>query len=63
MDEPAEDGEPAVRRVAFHHDPQALMAQLEAGATQLEELAFSVPDRPCTAEFRREAGELSVRVL
>jgi radical SAM superfamily enzyme YgiQ (UPF0313 family) len=63
MDEPAEDGQPAVRRVGFHHDPQALMAQLEAGATQLEELAFSVPARACTAEFRREAGELSVRVL
>jgi radical SAM superfamily enzyme YgiQ (UPF0313 family) len=53
----------AVRRVAFHHDPRVLMAQIEAGATQLEDLAFSVPAQPCEAEFALAEGELVLRVL
>lgn len=56
-------GEGAARRAAFHHDPRALMAQLEAGATTLEELIFGVPPGPCEAEFSLEDGELAVRVL
>jgi radical SAM superfamily enzyme YgiQ (UPF0313 family) len=60
MDDP---GEAAARRVVFRHDPRSLMAQLEAGATTLEELIFSVPPGPCEAEFNLEDGELAVRVL
>lgn len=60
MDDP---GEAASRRVAFRHDPRSLMAQLEAGATRLEELIFSVPPGPCEAEFNLEDGVLAVRVL
>jgi hypothetical protein len=50
-------------RATFHHDPRVLMAQIEAGATQLEELAFSVPVMPCEAEFSLAEGELVLRVL
>lgn len=60
MDDP---GEAAARRVVFRHDPRSLMAQLEAGATRLEELIFSVPPGPCEAEFNLEDGVLAVRVL
>jgi radical SAM superfamily enzyme YgiQ (UPF0313 family) len=62
MDEPG-DAAPAVRRVSFHHDPRELMAQIEVGTTQLEELAFSVPAMPCEAEFSLVDGELILRVL
>lgn len=58
-----EDGHGAAAPIPFHHDPRELMAQLEAGTTRLEDLAFSVPSRPCAAEFALVDGEviLSVR--
>ena len=62
MDAP--DGEaPPVRRVSFHHDPRAIMAEIEAGTTGLEELAFSVPAMSCEAEFSLAEGEIVLRVL
>jgi radical SAM superfamily enzyme YgiQ (UPF0313 family) len=62
MDEPGE-AVTAVRRVSCHHDPRILMAQIEAGSNQLEELVFSVPATACEAEFSLADGELVVRVL
>lgn len=61
MDEPSDEAA-AVRHVSFHHDPRALMAQIEAGTTRLEELAFSVQAQPCEAEFALVEGELILRV-
>jgi len=49
--------------IAFHHDPRALMTEIEAGATRLEELAFGVPASPCQVEFSRAEGELVLRIL
>ncbi len=63
LEGPDEDGKAPARRIAFHHEPLALMAQIEAGATDLEELIFSVPAQACEAEFRLEDGELTIRVL
>ena len=48
--------------VFFHHDPRVLLNQLEAGATRLEELVFSVPAHPCHVAFHVEQGELALRV-
>jgi B12 binding domain/Radical SAM superfamily len=62
MDEPSDAASP-FRRVSFHHDPRVLMAQIEAGTTQLEELAFSVPAYPCEVEFALIDGELILRVM
>ncbi|NWJ42214.1 MAG: radical SAM protein [Geothrix sp.] len=61
MDEPSDEAA-AVRRVSFHHDPRALMAQIEEGTTRLEELAFSVEAMPCEVEFALVDGELILRV-
>ncbi len=49
-------------RIPFHHDPRVLMARLEAGTTQLEELACSVPSSPCVAEFAWVDGEVTLSV-
>jgi len=63
MDGPeGEDPSPA-RRISFHHDPRALMAEIEAGTTRLEELAFGVQANPCEAEFSLTEGELKIRLL
>jgi CBS-domain-containing membrane protein len=40
-----------------------LMTEIEAGATGLEELAFSVPASPCAVEFSVVEGELVLRVV
>ena len=50
-------------RISFHHDPRALMAEIEAGTTRLEELAFGVQANPCEAEFSLVEGELNIRFL
>ena len=52
----------AARRVAFHRPPRALLAELEAGRTSLEELVFAVPEAPCDATLRLEDGEVRVEV-
>lgn len=49
--------------IAFRHDPRMLMTEIEAGATGLEELAFSVPASPCAVEFSVVEGELVLRVV
>jgi hypothetical protein len=49
--------------IAFRHDPRVLMTEIEAGATGLEELAFSVPASPCAVEFSVVEGELVLRVV
>ena len=62
MDEPGEGEAPPRRRIHFHHDPRELMAQMEAGSTNLEELVFSVRGRDCDAEFSMSEGELILHV-
>jgi len=61
-EEPEGEARPP-RAIPFHHDPRALMAQLEAGATGLEELAFAVPVMPCVAVFTLVGGEVVLDVL
>jgi len=58
-----EDGHGEVAPISFQHDPRELMAQMEAGTTRLEELAFSVPSQPCVAEFALVEGEVVLRVV
>lgn len=58
-----EEEGPRIRRAAFHYDPEALMAQMQSGTTDLEELVFSVPRRPCEAAFSLEDGVPRLRVL
>jgi hypothetical protein len=48
---------------AFHHDPQALLDQLSAGITELEDLTFMVPPGPCEAVVYLRDGEPAVRTL
>ncbi len=57
------DGPSVSGPIAFHHDPRALMTEIEAGATRLEELAFGVPPSPCEVEFSQAGGELMLRIL
>jgi hypothetical protein len=40
-----------------------LMAEIEAGTTGLDELAFSVPAMPCEALFSLVEGEVVLSVL
>jgi hypothetical protein len=54
---------PETCRAAFHHDPNALLEQLAAGITELEDLTFMVPPGPCEAMLSLEEGEPVVRVL
>ncbi|MBK7294871.1 MAG: hypothetical protein IPI84_14155 [Holophagaceae bacterium] len=53
MEHSGKDGVAVAGPIAFHHDPRALMTEIEAGATCLEELAFGVPASPCEVEFSR----------
>ena len=48
-------------RAAFHHDPRALLEQLAAGITELEDLTFMVPPDPCEAELYLDQGEPRIR--
>jgi hypothetical protein len=48
---------------AFHHDPRALLDQLAAGITELEDLTFMVPPQPCEAVLFIHDGEPGVRTL
>jgi len=49
--------------VAFNHDPQALLEQLAAGITELEDLTFMLPPQPCEAVLYLNQGEPEVRTL
>jgi hypothetical protein len=59
----AEDNGPQTCRAAFHHDPRALLEQLAAGITELEDLSFMVAPGPCEAILWLDRGEPAVRVL
>ena len=63
MEHSGKDGVAVAGPIAFHHDPRALMTEIEAGATRLEELAFGVPASPCEVEFSRVSEELVLRIL
>jgi hypothetical protein len=45
----------------FHHDPRALLEQLQSGITDLEHLACVLPARPCQAELYLEGGDALLR--
>ena len=62
MEEADENGAAPLRRVRFHHDPRDLMALIEDGVANLEELAYSVQAHPCEAEFALLNGELVLTV-
>ena len=57
-----EDGS-ASRHASFQHDPEALLEQLQAGGSSLEELVFSVPSRPCEALLSLQDGEVCLEIL
>lgn len=59
----AEGSHPPARLVSFHHDPHALLEQLEAGVTELAALAWMLEEAPCQALLSVEAGEARVQVL
>jgi hypothetical protein len=48
---------------AFNHDPEALLDQLGAGITELEDLTFMLPPRPCEALLYLDQGEPRLRTL
>ncbi|MBI3130123.1 MAG: radical SAM protein [Acidobacteria bacterium] len=58
-----DSGATAFRKVAFHHDPDALIAQLQAGHADLEELVFAVPMKPCEVVLRRMGDEVRLELL
>jgi hypothetical protein len=62
MEEADEHGAAPARRLAFHHDPRDLMALIEEGVAQLDELACSLEVQPCEAEFSLQNGELVLSV-
>ena len=62
MEEADETGAAPGRRLSFHHDPRDLMALIEEGVAQLEELAYSVEAHPCEAEFALADGALVLNV-
>ncbi|MDR3670902.1 MAG: B12-binding domain-containing radical SAM protein [Holophaga sp.] len=47
----------------FHHDPRALLDQLAAGITELEDLTFMLPPLPCEAVLFMHQGEPALRTL
>ena len=47
----------------FHHDPHALLEQLQSGITELEDLACLLPEQPCQALLYSEGGESLLRVV
>jgi len=63
MEDSGGSGSAVTGPIAFHHDPRVLMAEIEAGATRLEELAFGVPPSPCEVAFSQADGELVLRLL
>ena len=51
------------RLVAFHHDPLALLEQLEAGITDLDSLGSVLADQPCQALLHRQDEATLMQVL
>ena len=66
MDSPpvqADQDIPPSRRVAFNHDPNDLLVQIEAGTLSLEELLFSLPAKTCEAILSVNDGEIAIETL
>ncbi len=51
------------RTATFHHDPRALLEQLQAGITELEDLACVLPEWPCQALLFVEGEETHLRIV
>jgi len=54
---------PPSRRVAFNHDPEDLLVQLQSGTTSLEEIVFSLPEKACEAVLSINDGMVCIQVL
>jgi hypothetical protein len=48
---------PHQREARFNHDPRALVEQLGAGITELEDLSYILPPEPCSAVLRWDGGQ------
>ena len=51
------------RLAHFHHDPQALMEQLQSGITELEDLSYVVPATDCMVLLLEQEGSIAIRPL
>lgn len=63
MDAPGpelEGSDAPFRLVSFHHDPRELVDQLQAGTTNLEELALALDPSPCKARLCLHEGEVNL---
>jgi len=60
-----EENRPGVhsRMVSFHHDPRALLDQLQFGITELEDLACVLPEWPCQVMLCAEGEETRLRIV
>lgn len=66
MDAPPMDSDrrdPPSRRVTFNHDPEELLAQMQAGTISLEELVFSLPKKACDAVLSVSDDTIVIDVL
>ena len=54
---------PPFRRVTFHHDPEELLAQMQAGTLSLEELVFTLPEKACDAVLSAKDGTIDIRTF
>jgi hypothetical protein len=57
-----EPGKLPSRLVSFNHDPVELLAQLQAGTTDLEDLVFSLPPRAVQARLCWQDDEVQIQV-
>ena len=54
---------PRARLARFHHDPQALLEQLQDGITELEDLSYVLPEAPCAVLLHGQNGTTAIRPL
>ena len=54
--------EPPARLVGFNHDPVDMLAQMQAGTTNLEDLVCSLPPRFCEAFLCLHGGDVDIRL-
>jgi len=52
-----------VCQASFHHDPQALLGQLESGLTDLVALAEVLPEHPCRAMLQVVGEEVILQIV
>ncbi|MBI5014041.1 MAG: radical SAM protein [Deltaproteobacteria bacterium] len=55
--------DPRSCRASFAHDPVALLERLDAGFTDLDELALLLPERPCEAVLSVQEGLVDLEIL